>query len=180
MCEENERSLRKQRIFRDRTMQLDTLTDWELVSRYRLTREAIFFLIDKVEPSIKRSTQRSHAVSPETQILLTLRYLGKGGFLSEIGDLHGLDKSSVSRCFHETVNGLCGVLDNIYFPWSAEDQTRVKLGFYRISGFPKVIGAVDGTLIPIKRPPITEEAAYICRKMYHAINVQAVCDSSLR
>ncbi|XP_046565298.1 putative nuclease HARBI1 [Haliotis rubra] len=175
-----EKSLRKQRVFRDRTIQLETLTDLELISRYRLTREAIFCLVDKVRPMVERPTQRSHAMTVESQVLLTLRYLGKGGFLSEIGDLHGLDKSSVSRGFHCTVNAICTVLDNITFPWSLEQQTKVKQDFYRVGHFPKVLGAVDGTLIPIKRPSPNEEAAYVCRKGYHAINVQAICDSSLR
>ncbi|XP_046577620.1 uncharacterized protein LOC124285440 [Haliotis rubra] len=43
-----------------------------------------------------------------------------------------------------------------------------------------ILGAVDGTLIPIKRPSPNEEAAFVFRKGYHAINVQAICDSSLR
>ncbi|XP_046544229.1 putative nuclease HARBI1 [Haliotis rubra] len=129
---------------------------------------------------VERPTQRSHAMSVESQVLLTLRYLGKGGFLSEIGDLHGLDKSSVSRSFHCMVNAICTVLDNITFPWSLEQQTKVKQDFYRVGHFPKVLGAVDGTLIPIKRPSPNEEAAFVCRKGYHAINVPAICDSSLR
>ncbi|XP_046544619.1 putative nuclease HARBI1 [Haliotis rubra] len=45
---------------------------------------------------------------------------------------------------------------------------------------PRVIGAIDGTLKPIKRPSGDDESAYVCRKGFHAINVQAVCDSSLR
>ena len=31
------------------------------------------------------------------QVLVTLRYLGKGSFFSECGDLHGISKSSVCR-----------------------------------------------------------------------------------
>ncbi|XP_046568629.1 putative nuclease HARBI1 [Haliotis rubra] len=54
------------------------------------------------------------------------------------------------------------------------------IGFYEISGFPKVLGCVDGTLIPIKRPPIDVEQAYVCRKGYHAINVQGISDHTLR
>jgi hypothetical protein len=37
------------------------------------------------------------------------------------------------------------------------------------------LGCVDGTLIQIK-PPSEREDAYVCRKGYHAINVQGVCD----
>ncbi|CAG2207300.1 HARBI1 [Mytilus edulis] len=39
---------------------------------------------------------------------------------------------------------------------------------------PNTVGCVDGTLIAIKRPTEREDA-YVCRKMFHALNVQGVC-----
>jgi hypothetical protein len=42
-----------------------------------------------------------------------------------------------------------------------------------------VIGVIDGTLIPIIAPK-DNEADFVCRKGFHAINVQAVADDSLR
>jgi len=44
---------------------------------------------------------------------------------------------------------------------------------------PNVVGAIDGTLIPIIRPAESEEV-YVCRKGFHAINVQAVVDANMR
>ena len=46
--------------------------------------------------------------------------------------------------------------------------------FYSIGAFPKVMGAIDGTLIPI-RAPAKEEHLYVCHKGFQAINVMAVC-----
>lgn len=46
-------------------------------------------------------------------------------------------------------------------------------------GFIICAGAVDGTLIPIQAPT-DNEVAYVCRKNYHALNVQAVCDVDMR
>ena len=51
--------------------------------------------------------------------------------------------------------------------------------FYTLAGFPKVIGAIDGTLIPI-RAPSKEEHLYVYHKGYHAINVMAVCNADMR
>jgi hypothetical protein len=42
-----------------------------------------------------------------------------------------------------------------------------------------VIGAIDGTLIPIQGLSGAEEPNFVCRKGYHAINVQAVADHNL-
>ena len=51
--------------------------------------------------------------------------------------------------------------------------------FYSIGAFPKVIGAIDGTLIRI-RAPAKDEHLYVCHKGFHAINVMAVCDAQMR
>uniref|UniRef100_A0A671LQA6 DDE Tnp4 domain-containing protein n=1 Tax=Sinocyclocheilus anshuiensis TaxID=1608454 RepID=A0A671LQA6_9TELE len=55
----------------------------------------------------------------------------------------------------------------------------VKMDFFNISGFPNVIGAIDGTHIRIKAPS-THEPLFVNRKGYHSINVQAICDAKLR
>ncbi|XP_046328206.2 putative nuclease HARBI1 isoform X1 [Haliotis rufescens] len=178
MCKEMDRVLHKERVFRDRTRQLDTLSDDELYARYRMPRHALLKLLEAVSPSITPATQRSHSLSPETKLLLTLRYLSKGGFFVELGDLHGTVKSSVSRVFHPTVDAICNSINNICF--DLDNLRNVKHDFYRLAGFPRVIGAIGGTLVPIRRPPADEEAAYVCRKGFHAINVQAICDANLR
>ena len=50
--------------------------------------------------------------------------------------------------------------------------------FYQKAGFPRVIGTIDGCLIPI-RGPDRDEHLYVCHKGFHAINVMAVCNAQL-
>jgi len=45
--------------------------------------------------------------------------------------------------------------------------------------FPKVIGAIDGTLIKITAPKVHPKA-YVCRKNYHAIQLQVNIESRLK
>ncbi|XP_053398715.1 putative nuclease HARBI1 [Mercenaria mercenaria] len=59
------------------------------------------------------------------------------------------------------------------------DLADVKQAFFRKCNIPNTVGAVDGTLIPIIAPSQNEEV-YVCRKNYHAINVQAVVDHRAR
>lgn len=113
------------------------------------------------------------------QVLVTLRYLGKGSFFSECGDLHGISKSSVCRAVEDVTTSICERVDNIKFPTRDEDVLNIKRIFFTIAAFPNVIGAIDGTLIPIIAPK-DNEADFVCRKGFHAINVQAVADDSLR
>ena len=51
--------------------------------------------------------------------------------------------------------------------------------FYEITDLPRIIGAVDGSLIPI-RAPCNQEHLFVCHKGFHAINVMAVCNAHLR
>ncbi|KAL6470612.1 hypothetical protein MHYP_G00217310 [Metynnis hypsauchen] len=44
-------------------------------------------------------------------------------------------------------------------------------------GFPRVIGCIDGTHIPITAPS-EHEGDYVNRKSIHSINVQIICDAS--
>ena len=65
-------------------------------------------------------------------------------------------------------------------PVTNVEVQRVKRGFYDIAGFPNILGAIDGTLIPILAPPGLDEHLYVCRKGYHALNVQLVTYADLR
>lgn len=48
--------------------------------------------------------------------------------------------------------------------------------FSKARGFPNVIGALDGSYIKIRAPKV-DAASYICRKQFHAIHLQAVCNA---
>lgn len=111
-------------------------------------------------------------------VLVTVRYLAKASFFSECGDLHGISRASVSRAVDAVTKSICHRLDNIHFP-TEEEANRVKHDFYQIAGFPNVLGAIDGTLIPIMAPKVNEPE-YVCRKGYHAMNIQVVADAWLR
>ena len=86
----------------------------------------------------------------------------------------------MSRCVAEVVAAINNNMDNISFPTNDADIATQKRQFHRIAGLPNVVGAIDGTLIPIIAPSGDDEPAYICRKGYHAINVQAVAGPDLR
>lgn len=64
---------------------------------------------------------------------------------------------------------------------SVEEQRQIKLDFYDVSPlhFPGVIGAVDGSLIPILAPT-EDEHLYVGRKGYHALNIQGIAAADLK
>jgi len=70
-------------------------------------------------------------------------------------------------------------MHEIKFPSDPTERRKIKENFHSLAGFPNVVGAIDGTLIPIISPSV-DEHTYFCRKGCHAINVQAVVDSRYR
>ena len=112
--------------------------------------------------------------------MTTLRLLAKGDFLSEVSDVHGISLSSGCRAVHSVCPAICERMSNIRFPMNDREQMHMKEKFYQISNFPNVLGAIDGTLIPIQGMSGDDEPNFVCRKRFHAINVQAIADADLR
>ena len=86
---------------------------------------------------------------------------------------------TVCLCF-VVCSAINATVDNINFPRSQHDVRNVKADFYTIAQFPNCVGAVDGTLIPIKGMSGPQEVAFVCRKNFNALNIQAVSDSKMR
>ena len=65
----------------------------------------------------------------------------------------------------------------IYMP-KKEEILRLLEDFEQVSCLPRVIGAIDGSHICIIAPS-EDEYAYVNRKRYHSINIQAICNANL-
>ncbi|XP_052768690.1 putative nuclease HARBI1 [Mya arenaria] len=105
--------------------------------------------------------------------------LSKGNFLSESADIHGISKATAGRVFNDFLDAVIRNIGNVRLPSTRDEVLRTKVGFFRKCRIPNIIGAVDGTLVPILAPK-DNGVAFICRKGYHAINVMAVCDHEMR
>lgn len=196
--------LPSERIYLPHINHLETINNKKLYKRYRFNRDSIYIICDLLREDLERATSRSHALSVEVQVLIALRFYASGAFLEIIGDTFGVDKGTVSRVV-VTVTELLHQLakDFIVWPVTEEEKRSIKRGFFEIAGFPKILGCIDCTHVRIIRPtrpeldddvplhlgfeddnpampealPPNYEAAFVNRKGYHSINVQAVCDN---
>ncbi|XP_062596055.1 putative nuclease HARBI1 [Saccostrea cucullata] len=163
---------RKQRVFRLHT-NLEGWTDAELRRRYRFGHHGINFIGDVIKNDLERATNRNGALSVQHQVMITLRYLASGSFLQVVGDTLGFDKSTVSRTIKIVTEALVARADT-FIQWpDATTKSSIKTGFYRLAGFPNVVGCIDGTHVRIQAPS-HDENSFVNRKGYHSI--QAVCD----
>jgi hypothetical protein len=67
--ERRRRIFRRERVFRDRTQALDTLSDRDLIARYRFSRDVILDIINHCKDDIQLPTNRGgHVIPPHIQV----------------------------------------------------------------------------------------------------------------
>lgn len=132
----------------------------------------------------------------DKRILMTLWYLAKGDNIhSSIADRFNVTLSSVNRSVTVILESI-NMLTNTYIRWpTAVECRRVAEDFQNYGGYPSktkylflikvthcafldVIGAIDGTHIPLKVPE-EQQDSYLDRKFQHSIIVQGICTKKI-
>nr|XP_054770416.1 putative nuclease HARBI1 [Lytechinus pictus] len=170
------------RVLRDREQPLDSLTETQLLKRYRFGREAIFFIINLLTNQIAPPTERNQAIHPTLQVLISLNFFATGSVLESDANIHRIHRSTVSRVIHRVSQALCEHKSQfIKFPRTDEETAANIQDFYRIARFPRVVGAVDGTHVCLHGCPLgPDEYVYTNRKGRSSINVQLACNTKFQ
>nr|CAH7738346.1 unnamed protein product [Callosobruchus chinensis] len=101
--------------------------------------------------------------------------------LRSAGDFAGVSIASACRIVRRVSESIAALQTTyIKMPNRNEELEMVAAEFYRIARFPRVIGAIDCTLIRMDKPGGEDSEIYRTRKHFFGINVQTVSDSSLR
>lgn len=108
-------------------------------------------------------------------------FLSNQEVFRSIANLFGMPSKCTARyCIMQVCQAMAEKLRPIYIRWpDEEDYKTISSDFEQISGFPNVIGCIDGTHIAIK-PPASDRDSYINRKGFPSINVLAVCDNRMK
>ena len=88
---------RRKRRYRPRGLNINGLYDSELRAIYKFGRNSINYITNLLREDLVRDTQRGHALEPEQQVLIALRFFASDSFLQVIGDSLGVEKSTVSQ-----------------------------------------------------------------------------------
>lgn len=140
-------------------------------ARYRLTRAQFEIVLLDVAPRIQHPTGKSAAVSPEHQLLVTMRFLATGSFYHLVGDAHGFSKGTVSNCIRRCITAINTSLFAEHVRWIDNNTARK---FYEVGGMPAIAGCIDGTHVKIEAPNENEHQ-FVNRNGYHSINAMCVC-----
>jgi hypothetical protein len=121
----------------------------------------------------------ARGISVEKKLLVYIKYISTQLTFQCLADIFGICETTV-HCIVHCVSKLISskVLPNmVRWPTGRKVADTVN-EFQHLEGFPGVIGAIDGTHIPIRTPSDCAEN-YFNRKKYPSIILQAVCDSKL-
>lgn len=172
---ERQRHRPRRRIYRDR-INFDFFLESSFIERFRISRSTAEKVLLYIGPIIQHKTERNHALSPRQQLLVGLHFYGIGSQYHSVGDIHGIDKSTVCRIVNRVSRAINRTLFHVFVRWY-NDPSHIPVAFASIADFPGVAGAVDGTLIPIESPSINEKD-YVDRHGGHSINALVVCGPS--
>lgn len=137
-------------------------TEWK--ARFRITKPTFMYIADAIRPHLQHASYRRH-MTAEEQLATCLTFLAHGGNYMVCAEACGWSRSSVCRTVKRVCTAIKDVLgpQHLRFPNTKEEIGATILGFRRMAGLPQVVGAVDGTHIPIKKPMNTGDS-YINRK----------------
>jgi hypothetical protein len=132
------------------------------VSEFRMPEGVFEELLGLVEPHMAPSIpqnirQRTYTV--KEKLLITLNFLAHCSTLRQMATKFGMPHCSVSvLCLHPTVQALHKLFINtaetkhIKWPVIPTDQDKVMQGFRDMCKIPGCLGAIDGSLIPTRKP----------------------------
>ncbi|XP_022917825.2 putative nuclease HARBI1 [Onthophagus taurus] len=101
--------------------------------------------------------------------------------LLSVADFIGVSKASACRIVKKVTSAIASLSPRYVKMYSTNaEMNRAAEEFYRFARFPRVIGAIDCTLIKIQSPGREDDGIYRSRKGFCALNVQRVSDARLK
>eukprot|EP00250_Pteridium_aquilinum_P005378 c15482_g1_i1 orf=365-805(+) len=140
--------------------------------RMWLNKDTFQFLCAQLAPFMRcKDTNWRRALSVKKCICVALHRLATGPNLHVVVGLFGIATSSAQQLvnqFCEAVAETSGLRDD-YVKWPSTKWMKILAeGFEAIQGLPYVIGAIDGSHVPIIAPNKHHED-YINRKGFHSV-----------
>ncbi|KAG7300750.1 hypothetical protein JYU34_015079 [Plutella xylostella] len=157
------------------------LTETEFRCRYRLSNQAFQFLCEELEA--KTTLRGTERMSLQHKVLCALSFYATGSYQRAVGMGKHVGQTTISKYVTEVTNALtCPDLVNshIHFPTTTQERIDTKKKFYTKFGMSGVLGCVDGSHFHILKPNKNVEHLFFCRKNFHSLNVQVVCDSDCK
>ncbi|EHS64115.1 uncharacterized protein PGTG_20815 [Puccinia graminis f. sp. tritici CRL 75-36-700-3] len=157
----------------------DRLPLVRFIEYFRMSRADFAWLSDELRETLQQDPLRRGApLSVEAQVAVGLYRLGHGATYVMISHVFNIGKETADKATGHFVQAVLKVLrlQTISFPGlDAHDKWDeiIELFEWR-HGIPDIVGAIDGTHIPLAIPPSDEWKGYINRKNWASLVFQCV------
>ena len=149
------------------------------IKNFRMTKESFAELETELKPYISPnpSSPNYRSLSSAKKLAVTLYYLKDTGSLIMTANAFGIAVCTVSAVVVEVSSAISKMLGPKYLhlPVNENEMRKKVCEFETKFGMLQAFGCIDGTHVPILRP-VKDPQDYFCYKMFHSLNVQAVCD----
>nr|CAI5836736.1 unnamed protein product [Callosobruchus analis] len=152
----------------------------EFKSHFRMYPKTFEFVLSLVGPLLSTAGANSRPQTPaKTQLLLALWLMATPDSYRSACTKFNVGKATCVRSLRRVCRALHGLAPK-FITWpEGQRATDVMVKFEQASGFPKVMGTIDGTHIEITKPRDDAHNSFCNRKGYSSIQVQSVCTSNL-
>ncbi|KAJ8892493.1 hypothetical protein PR048_005073 [Dryococelus australis] len=142
---------RSPRNFFRRVDAFEKYNDKEFFKRFRFPKHIVLQVLTKIYDTAPK-TNCNMSVSALNQLLITLRFYATGAFLTVCGDFIEVHVSTACRivrvtiCLAKMFRGLVKMCN------TQQEKAKIMRDLYQIAVYPKVLGALDCTHVPVKSP----------------------------
>jgi len=164
------------KIYKPR-VNFDVISDFQFREKFRMRRHEVELVLSRIGYRLLNS-DRSYALGPDQQLLVTLHWMGNDGQYHGVADMHGISKATVCRLLHRVIQAIIDIIFREVVVWPINGTEEAEI-FFRKGGFPSVCGCVDGTLINIDAPHYNEDQ-FVDRDGNHSINAMMMCGPDYR
>ena len=147
--------------------------------QFRMTNETLNFLCQQLAPSIFTSDSKwRKAVPVDTKVAIALTRLASKSPLYIVVDTFGVGVSTVHKIILEFCHALEKHCRDVFIRWPSSSRFKdISQRFEALHEIPYIVGAIDGSHIPIIAPA-QHAPDYYCRKSFHSVLLQGIVDSS--
>ena len=158
---------------------VELYTDIDFKNQFRVSRQCYEIILNRMGNNMRQIGSKigRSSISPDKQLLISLKYLGHMEGMRSLANLFGVSVSSCHKIFKNFIETIVPVFSNELIKWpSLNEFKHIATKFSQNSKFPAlIVGAVDSRENPIIMPKDHQES-YFNRKGFHSIKIQAICD----
>lgn len=150
----------------------------EFKGRMRMDVSTFEYLCSTLAPLLQRQdTAMRLAIPVQVKVAVSISRLATGNSMQSIADLYRIGLSSSQAAVSQFCGAMKSVLLKKFIRWpSSAVMEKFAQEFQNLHQIPYVVGAVDGSHIPIIAPRL-HAADYYNRKGFHSILLQGVVSS---